>query len=172
MFYRKVTIEDPSYWNIELRGSTTTWAILTAITNVNEQRPIVSASVTSCDGASDSVFPSVFGRENDVLLLSQSFDDTASIGGFMPPAGTSLLGWTRSEDEVSAVRLFLKMHFIELKYLKSLLFSLLLPRLDFSTERGSTEQESPESSSPEVAEVWSPAAPEVRSARTTCCRLL
>jgi hypothetical protein len=115
MFYRKVTIEDPSYWNVDLRGSTTTWAILTAITNVNEQRPIVSASVTSCDGASDSVFPSVFGRENDVLLLSQSFDDTASIGGFMPPAGTSLLGWTRSEDEVSAVRLFLKMHFIELK---------------------------------------------------------
>ena len=114
LFYRKVTGDDPGYWNIDLPGGTTTWAILTAITNVNEQRPIVSASVTSCDRASDSVFPSVFGGENDVLLLSQSFDDTASIGGFMPPAGTSLLGWTRSEDEVCDVRLLLLMHCTEL----------------------------------------------------------
>ena len=110
MFYRKVTIDDPSYWNIDLPGGTTTWAILTAVTNVNEQRPIVSTSVTSCDRASKSVFPSVFGGENDVLLLSQSFDDTALIGDFKPPTGTSLLGWTRSEDEVSDVRLLLLLH--------------------------------------------------------------
>jgi hypothetical protein len=43
----------------------------------------------------------VYGEENGVLLLSQAFDDTASVSDFRPPDGTSLLGWTRSEDEVS-----------------------------------------------------------------------
>ncbi|KAL3797058.1 hypothetical protein ACHAW5_009644 [Stephanodiscus triporus] len=99
MFYRKVTGDDPGYWNIDLPGGTTTWAIITAITNVNEQRPIVSATGASCDRASDSVFSSVYGKKNDVLLLSQSFDDTASASDFKPPAGTSLFGWTRSDDE-------------------------------------------------------------------------
>ncbi len=101
MFYRKVTEDDPGYWNIDLRGGTTTWAIVTAITNVNEQRPIVSASSASCDRASGSDFTSVYGEENDVLLLSQSFDDTASMNDFKPPDGTSLFGWVRSHDEVS-----------------------------------------------------------------------
>jgi hypothetical protein len=101
LFYRKVTLDDPGCWNIKLRGGTTTWAVITAIRNVNDQKPIVSASSASCDRESDSVFPSVYGEENDVLLLSQSFDDTASVSDFKPPDGTSLLGWTRSEDEVS-----------------------------------------------------------------------
>ena len=104
LFYRKVTLDDPGCWNINLRGGTTTWAIITVITNVNDQKPIVSASSASCDSASDSVFPSVYGEENDVLLLSQSFDDTAKMSDFKPPDGTSLLGWARSEDEVSFVR--------------------------------------------------------------------
>ena len=96
-----MTLDDPGCWNIKLRGGTTTWAVITAIRNVNDQKPIVSASSASCDRESDSVFPSVYGEENDVLLLSQSFDDTASVSDFKPPDGTSLLGWTRSEDEVS-----------------------------------------------------------------------
>ena len=103
LFYRKVTGDDPGYWNIDLPGGTTTWAIMTAITNVNDQKPIVSASSASCDRVSDSVFSSAYGKENDVLLLSQSFDDTASMSDFKPPDGTSLLGWARSEDEVSFV---------------------------------------------------------------------
>ena len=53
---------------------------------------------TSCDGASDSVFPSVHGEEDDVLLLSQSFDDTAMKYDFRAPEGTSLLVWTISRD--------------------------------------------------------------------------
>ena len=114
-----MTLDDPSCWNINLRGGTTTWAIITAITNVNDQKPIVSASSASCDSASDSVFPSVYGEENDVLLLSQSFDDTASVSDFKPPDGTSLLGWARSEDEVSFVRWY----------------SDSLPRLKHSTDR-------------------------------------
>jgi hypothetical protein len=81
-----------------------TWAIVTAITNVNQQHPIRAAAGTSCDEESDSVFPSVYGEENEVLLLSQSLDDAALRGDFSPPEGTFLLGWTISRDEVSFVQ--------------------------------------------------------------------
>jgi len=104
VFHRRVTEEDlssgalPSFAEgVENRR---TWAIVTAITNVNHQNPIRLAAGTSCDEESDSVFPSAYGEENDVILLSQSFDDTASRGDFSPPKGTSLLGWTISRDEV------------------------------------------------------------------------
>ena len=103
LFYRKVTGDDPRYWNIDLPGGARTWAIVTAITNVNEQRPIVSVSGASCDRASSSAFTSVYGKENDVLLLSQSFDDTAKMSDFKPPDGTSLFGWIKLNDEVSFV---------------------------------------------------------------------
>ena len=103
MFYRKVTEDDPGCWTIEIPGGTTTWAVVTAITNVNEEKPILRNAGTSCDKAWDSVFPSVYGEENDVLLLSQSFDDTALEQDFLPPAETDLLGWTNSIDEVCLV---------------------------------------------------------------------
>ena len=105
VFHRRVTEEDlssgalPSFVKgVENRR---TWVIITAITNVNQQIPIRFAAGTSCDEESDRVFPSAYGEENDVILLSQSFDDTASRGDFKPPIGTSLLGWTISRDEVS-----------------------------------------------------------------------
>jgi hypothetical protein len=94
VFHRRVTEDDPASWNVELRGDHPTWAIATAITNVNERQPILSASGTFCDVDSESVFPSVYGEENNVLLLSQSFDDSALNNKFLPPNGTSLLGWT------------------------------------------------------------------------------
>lgn len=102
VFHRRVTEDDPASWNVELRGDHPTWAIATAITNVNERQPILSASGTFCDVDSKSVFPSVYGEENNVLLLSQSFDDSALNNKFLPPNGTSLLGWT-SRDEVSLI---------------------------------------------------------------------
>ena len=46
----------------------------------------------------------MYGRENDVLLLSLTNDDKASVRDFKPPDGTLLLGWTRSSDEVSFLR--------------------------------------------------------------------
>lgn len=71
---------DPGCWDFELPGSTTTWAVLTAVTNVNETQPISRVSGRSCDIEWESAFPSVYGEENDVLLLSQCFDDTALKG--------------------------------------------------------------------------------------------
>ncbi len=77
-----------------------TWAIVTAISDVNDRNPIVDSAGESCDVNWNSVFPRVFGKKDDILLLSQSFDDTALKNSFQPPESTMLLGWTRSNDEV------------------------------------------------------------------------
>lgn len=78
----------------------TTWATVAAIAKVNQTKPITAISTESCDRDGDSEFPTVYGKENDVILLSQCFDDTALKRHFKPPPGTELLGWTNSEDEV------------------------------------------------------------------------
>jgi hypothetical protein len=107
VFHRTVTLDDLTSGtlrtSVQGRDDRRTWAIVTAITNVNQLKPIRWFAGTSCDEQSDSVFPSVYGEENDVLLLSQSFDDTAMKNDFMPPDGTSLLGWTISRDEVRLI---------------------------------------------------------------------
>jgi hypothetical protein len=88
-------------WAIDLQGSSTAWAIIAAITGVNEQNPVLSEAGASCDKELGSAFPSVYGEENDVLLLSQSFDDNAEESHFQPPDGTALIGWITGADEVS-----------------------------------------------------------------------
>lgn len=102
LYYRQVTTDTPASWSLQLRGTQPTWAIITAIPNVNELSPIDQAlgvSGTSCDEEDESVFPSVYGGEDDVLLLSQAFDDTASASDFAAPNGTTRLGWIKSSDE-------------------------------------------------------------------------
>ena len=101
LFHRTVTADDPGCWDIDLPGGSTTWAIITSVTNVNKEKPILRASGRSCDVEWESAFPSVYGEKEDVLLLSQCFDDTALKSDFLPPQGTDLLGWTNSYDEVS-----------------------------------------------------------------------
>ena len=66
---------------------------------MNQADPIRSAAGTSCDGVDQNIFPSVYGETNDVLLLSQSFDDAASRDDFVAPGGTFVLGRTSSRDE-------------------------------------------------------------------------
>jgi hypothetical protein len=104
MFYHKVTKDDSGCWDVDLKGGNT-WAFVTAITNVNERDPIQDISGTSCDKSTNSVFSSVLGRENDVLLLSQSFDDPASMNDFSPPSGTSILGYLKVNDDVRFILL-------------------------------------------------------------------
>ena len=77
LFHRKVTANTEGCFDIDIPGGSTTWAVLTAVTNVNEDNPVSQVSGTSCDVEWESKFPSVYGEKNDVLLLSQSFDDTA-----------------------------------------------------------------------------------------------
>lgn len=104
MFYRKVVTsgDDSGCWPLQIEGvyDTTTWAIVTAIPNVNDEQPIRNAVGRSCDGVPQSVFPNVDGiSKNDVLLLSQAFDDTAELKHFQSPNGTELLGFTNGYDD-------------------------------------------------------------------------
>ena len=99
LFTRKVTEDDPGCWIIDLPDRSTTWAVVTAITNVNEDKPIFRVAGRSCDREWESAFPSVYGETDHVLLLSQCFDDTAARSDFLPPDGTERLGWTNSYDE-------------------------------------------------------------------------
>lgn len=99
MYFRKVTVDEPCHWNLKLRGNATTWAIMTSISNVNDLNPILSTSNEACDERLEGVFPSVYGKENDVLLLSINVDDKALKQDFQPPDGTSLLAWIRGIDE-------------------------------------------------------------------------
>lgn len=77
--------------------------LVTAITEVRNVDPIREVSGESCDKVSDSAFPSVFGTEHDVLLLSQSFDDAASMSDFKAPDGASTLGYMRVHQDVSLI---------------------------------------------------------------------
>jgi len=114
MFYQRVTKDDPGCWDVDLQGGST-WAVVTAITNVNERDPIRDVSGESCDKSSDSVFPSVLGKENDVLLMSSSFDDPVSVNSFTPPSGASTLGYIRVRGDVSIiVGVASLIHFVEL----------------------------------------------------------
>jgi hypothetical protein len=101
MFYRRGTDADPRCWVVDLMGGNT-WAMVTAITNV-KQDPIREFSNESCDKSSSSRFPSVFGEEHDVLLLSQSFDDPYAQDDFKPPSGVSRLGYMRVNQDVSFI---------------------------------------------------------------------
>ena len=102
MFYHRMTKDDPGCWDVHLKGGTT-WAVVTAITNVNERDPIRDVSGESCDKSSASVFPGVHGKENDVLLMSSSFDDRVSVDRFTPPSGASFLGYVTVRADVSFI---------------------------------------------------------------------
>lgn len=49
VFYRHVTADDPGCYQVELPGKTAVWAIVTAIPNVNRDRPIFRRHGVSCD---------------------------------------------------------------------------------------------------------------------------
>ena len=101
MFSRKITNdENIGCWDLDITGyDHTTWAIVTAIPYVDKNQPVRRWSGRSCDDSEQSVFPSKYGMENDVLLLSQSFDDTAELEHFAAPNGTELLGFTNGDDD-------------------------------------------------------------------------
>ncbi len=98
MLYQWVAEDDPGCWDVDLQGRST-WVIVTAITNVNKHDPIQDVSGKSCDNLLDSVFSSVHGKENDVLLMSSLFDDPA----MLPPSGASILGYIWVRGDVSFI---------------------------------------------------------------------
>ena len=75
------------------------WAILTTLRGANTSSPVRATANKGCDGDDDSLFPSVDGRKGDMLLLSQSFDDTVSADKFGAPNGMSTFGYVSQSDE-------------------------------------------------------------------------
>jgi len=77
------------------------WAILTAVKNadITDENPVRSVATASCDSSDSSKFPSVYGKTNDLLLLSMVFDDYASVSDFQAPSGTNMEGYISGYDE-------------------------------------------------------------------------
>jgi hypothetical protein len=91
------------FWSMTLHGTNRAWAIVMAIPDVNKSHPVRGYAGVTCDKEHGTVFPSLFGNPNDVLLLSQSFDDSAKEVHFLPPTGTELLGYLTKSDEAGYV---------------------------------------------------------------------
>lgn len=66
------------------------WMFLIALRGADTKDPIRDWNGTGNDGSTHSVFPSVYGRKGDLVLLSQGFDSGAPgvrEGDFLPPKG-------------------------------------------------------------------------------------
>ena len=103
VFFRKVVDDEPSYYHMNITAfyGRPAWAILTAVKNadITSENPIRSVATSSCDLSSKSIFPSVYGKTDDVLLLSMVFDDHASIQEFGAPIGTKMESYVSGHDE-------------------------------------------------------------------------
>lgn len=97
MYYRQFSNSDDC-WDVKINGGTT-WAIMTAITNVNEQNPLGDIAEVSCDRTEKSKFPSVTGGVHDVVLFSQGFDDAYGPNDFKPTGGVSRLAYMKVHED-------------------------------------------------------------------------
>jgi len=84
-------------------GSTPSWAVLTAISGLDVSNvgngTVRDVATRSCDLRRHSSFPSVDGKEGDILLLSMAYDDGVDEDLFRAPPGTRMLGHTEGDDE-------------------------------------------------------------------------
>ena len=102
VFFRKVDSSEANSYTFNLNRDTTGhpgWAILTALRGADANNPVRDWSYKGCDESPDSVFPSVYGEEGDILLLSQSFDDAIAQTKFGAPSSTTLFGYVSKSDE-------------------------------------------------------------------------
>lgn len=104
VFYKKVGAYVPPTYTFTLKGGywgfMPGWAILVALKGVDTTSPIFSSSGTSNDGKTSSVFPSVAGAKNGILLMSMAFDDTVLDKlSFREPKGAKLVNWLSGFDE-------------------------------------------------------------------------
>ncbi|MEM7160717.1 MAG: hypothetical protein AAF799_48215 [Myxococcota bacterium] len=99
VFYRSVDFGEPDSYTWDPLGSHAAWAIMTSLRGADANDPLRSWTGESNDGDSNSVFPPTYGKSGDILLLSQGFDDTAAEEDFLPPLGTTALGYIAGADE-------------------------------------------------------------------------
>lgn len=104
VFVREVTSNEANTYRFNLKSRKTngghpSWAILTVLRGANNTNPVRDWAHTGCDRDRDSRFPSVRGFKNDMVLLSQSFDDAEPARRFQAPRGTRLLAHIGQSDE-------------------------------------------------------------------------
>jgi hypothetical protein len=103
-FVREVQANEPAAYEFDLNldpagSGPPGWAIIVALRGADTVDPVRDWDHRGCDQSPDSVFPSVEGDVGDLLLLSQSFDDTVPENLFLPPDGMQSLGYTSQSDE-------------------------------------------------------------------------
>lgn len=103
LFYRFVAQNEPERFAFDLRGDKPAWAILVAARGADPDDPIVDTAGRSRDSSDDSVFPSVRAESGSLLLVSQSFDDTAAVDQFTAPGGMDAVGHVAGNDEAGFV---------------------------------------------------------------------
>ena len=99
VFYRTVDFGEPDSYTWDPLGSHAAWAIMTSLRGADTSDPLRAWAGESNDQDSNSVFPPTYGEAGDLLLLSQGFDDTAAEEDFLPPMGTTALGYIAGADE-------------------------------------------------------------------------
>lgn len=102
VLYKTAGSSEPSNYSFNFNKDTSGhpgWAILTTLRGADTSNPIRDTANRGCDGNSDSLFPSVYGKRGDMVLLSQSFDDAVSKSRFNPPDNTTTFGYVSNSDE-------------------------------------------------------------------------
>ncbi|WP_416395512.1 hypothetical protein [Allohahella sp. A8] len=102
VLYKTAGSSEPSNYSFDFNKDTSGhpgWAILTTLRGADTGNPIRDTATRGCDGNSDSLFPSVYGKRGDMVLLSQSFDDAVSKSRFNPPDNTMTFGYVSNSDE-------------------------------------------------------------------------
>ncbi|MFK7823566.1 MAG: hypothetical protein AB8G05_05385 [Oligoflexales bacterium] len=105
VFIRRVEAdEEPEYvfdLNYLAKKRKAGCAILTALRGADTENSVNAWSHKGCDMSTKSEFPSVYGEEGDLVLLSQSFDDKEEREKFRPPLGTRRFGYVSGSDETA-----------------------------------------------------------------------
>jgi hypothetical protein len=102
ILYKQAGSSEPSSYRFNFNKDSSGhpgWIILTVLRGAATSSPIRDWAHRGCDNNSDSLFPSVYGKKGDMLLLSQSFDDAVSQSKFGAPDGTRTFGYVSKSDE-------------------------------------------------------------------------
>ena len=101
VYYKTYNENDPSKFRYDLSGNHKAgWGFLLAVNGIADHSdPIRDKNTASKDDSRNSIFPTVDGKEGDLLLLSMAFDDTAEESDFLPPIGTDLVNFVNGRDE-------------------------------------------------------------------------
>ncbi|MCU0664598.1 MAG: SUEL-type lectin domain-containing protein, partial [Myxococcota bacterium] len=102
IFYKTVGSSEPGSYRFNMNRDSDGhpgWIILTALRGASTSDPVRDWDNEGCDGVEDSLFPSVYGQNGDMVLLSQSFDDAIAQSKFGAPSGTSTFGYVSNSDE-------------------------------------------------------------------------